>query len=194
MENKKPPKKYTTPNTAEETKIIELIVFNLGDEEFGAAIAQIREIIRIGPITPIPTSPDFIQGVTNVRGEVVIIINLKARFSFLENKEVESKHIIITEQGKNLFGLMVDEVTEVLRVPEKTIKAAPDLVARIDNIFINGVLTIDNRLIILLDLAKVLSETELIQLAQYKKKQPAAEKPKPFKQAESQEPVEVHHA
>jgi len=64
----------------EEGKIIQLIVFNLGDEEFGADIAQVREIIRKGAVTPIPDSPDFIKGVTNVRGEIAVVIDLKRRF------------------------------------------------------------------------------------------------------------------
>jgi len=153
-----------------ESKIVELIVFNLEEEEFAADIEQVREIIRRGNITPIPDSPDFIKGVTNVRGEITVVINLKARFFLLEKREVESKHIVITEQEKNLYGLMVDEVTEVLRIPEKEIKSTPELVTRIDRIYMSGVITLENRLIILIDLAKVLSEEELAKLAEFAQK------------------------
>ena len=145
----------------QEQQIVQLIVFHLEDEEFGVPISEVREIIATGPVTPIPNSPKFIVGVINVRGEVPVVINLKERFCLRKKKEIESKHIVLTEQDKNLFGLLVDEVTEVLRVEENTITKAPDLVTRIHEDYVKGVLTIDNRLILLLDLAKVLSEEDL---------------------------------
>lgn len=154
----------------EEAKIFQLIVFNLGDEEYAADISQVREIIRIGDITSMPDSPEFIKGVTNVRGEITVVIDLKARFFLPINNEVESKHIVITEQEKNLYGLMVDEVTEVLRIPEKEIKPPPELVTRADRIYISGVLTLENRLMMLLDLTKVLSEEELARLSEIRLK------------------------
>lgn len=160
----------------EESKIVELIVFNLGDEEFAAEIEQVREIIRRGTITPIPDSPDFIKGVTNVRGEITVVIDLKERFFLTLKKEVESKHIVITEQEKNLYGLMVDEVSEVLRIPEKEIKSTPELVSRIDRAYMSGVITLENRLVILIDLVKVLSEEELAKLAEFAQKHRPARK------------------
>lgn len=145
----------------QEQQIVQLIVFHLEDEEFGVPISEVREIIATGPVTPIPNSPKFIVGVINVRGEVPVVINLKERFGLRMKKEIESKHIVLTEQYKNLFGLLVDEVTEVLRVEENTISKAPELVTRIHEDYVRGVLTIDNRLILLLDLSKVLSEEDL---------------------------------
>src|SRR5580658_8283112 len=145
----------------QEQHIVQLIVFHLEDEEFGVPISEVREIIATGPVTPIPNSPKFIVGVINVRGEVPVVINLKERFRLRTKKEMESKHIVLTEQDKNLFGLLVDEVTEVLRVEENTITKAPDLVTKIHEDYVKGVLTIDNRLILLLDLPKVLSEEGL---------------------------------
>jgi purine-binding chemotaxis protein CheW len=150
----------------QEQQIVQLIVFHLEDEEFGVPISEVREIIATGPVTPIPNSPKFIVGVINVRGEVPVVINLKERFSLRTKKEIESKHIVLTEQDKNLFGLLVDEVTEVLRVEENTITKAPELVTRIHEDYVKGVLTIDNRLILLLDLAKVLSEEDLERYAE----------------------------
>jgi len=151
--------------TKKEGKVIQLIVFHLGDEEFGADIEQVREIIRAGTVTPIPDSPDFIKGVTNVRGEIAVVIDLKKRF-FLHTKKIEERHIIMTEQEKNLFGLMVDEVSEVLRIPQDEIKDTPELVTRIDRMYISGVLTLENRLVIMLDLSKVLLENELAKLSE----------------------------
>jgi purine-binding chemotaxis protein CheW len=152
----------TTPG--QEAQAIQLIVFKLSDEEFGADIDQVREIIRRTVVTPIPDSPDFIKGVTNVRGEIAVVIDLKSRFFLPSDKNVLEKHIVMTQQEQNLFGLMVDEVTEVLRMQPSGIKPTPELVTRIDRSYISGVITIDDRLIMLLDLAKVLSEAELQKL------------------------------
>ncbi len=172
----------------EEARIIQLIVFDLANEEYGADIGQVREIIRTKTITPIPDSPDFIKGVSNVRGEIPVIIDLKACF-FLPSvkRDVEDRHIIITEQKKNIFGLLVDEVTEVLRVPETDIKPAPELVNQIDREYVSGVITLENRLIILLDLSKVLAEEELARLTEFAQRHRSVEE----KRQTKKEHVEV---
>ena len=153
------------------TEIIQLIVFNLGDEEYGADINQVREIIRTGAITPIPDSPDFIRGMSNVRGEIPVVIDLKACF-FLraDDGETAGKHMVMTEQQKNVFGLLVDEVTEVLRIPETQITPAPELIARIDREYVRGVITLEGRLIILLDLTKVLSGEQIAKLTEFSRR------------------------
>lgn len=163
----------------EEAEIIQLIVFDLGGEEYGADINQVREIIRTGTITPIPDSPDFIKGVSNIRGEIPVIIDLKSRF-FLPpvKREVKDRHIVITEQEKNIFGLLVDEVTEVLRIPQTNIKSAPEMITQIDREYVSGVVTLENRLIILLDLSKVLSEKELARLTEFGQRHRSAEEGK----------------
>lgn len=148
-----------------EAELIQLVVFNLEDEFFGVDINQVREIVRVGEVTPIPDSPNFIKGVTNIRGEIIIVIDLKERFFLPVKKPVESKHIVITGQEGNLYGVLVDEVTEVLRIPRTGIKTTPHLITKIDRTYISGVLTLENRLIMLLDLKKVLSEEDLNKLA-----------------------------
>lgn len=155
--------------TAEETKIVQIIVFKLGGDEYAANIDQVTEIITVGPIAPVPDSPDFIKGVANVRGDIIVAIGLRSRFSMHTGEEVQARHAIITEQDNNLYGLMVDEVTEVLRIPETDIKPAPKLVTQIDGRYIPGVVTRDDRLIILLDLEKVLSAEELVKLSEFAK-------------------------
>src|ERR1700723_3139419 len=104
----------------EKQQIVQLIVFRIGDEEFGVPIGAVQEIIKVGVITPIPDSPVFIKGLINVRGDIVAIIDVRARF-FLSSQEEPSRHIVITKQDGSLFGLMVDEVMEVLRIRESDI-------------------------------------------------------------------------
>ncbi len=148
-----------------EAELIQLVVFSLEDESFGVDINQVREIVRVGVVTPIPDSPNFIKGVSNIRGEIIIVIDLKERFFLPVKKPVESKHIVVTGQEGNLYGVLVDEVTEVLRIPRTGIKTTPHLITKIDRTYISGVVTLENRLIMLLDLKKVLSEEDLNKLA-----------------------------
>ena len=148
-----------------EAELTQLVVFSLEDESFGTDINQVREIVRVGVVTPIPDSPNFIKGVSNIRGEIIIVIDLKERFFLPVKKPVESKHIVVTGQEGNLYGVLVDEVTEVLRIPRTDIKTTPHLITKIDRTYISGVLTLENRLIMLLDLKKVLSEEDLNKLA-----------------------------
>jgi len=152
----------------EEAKIVQHIVFNLGEEEFAVEISEVREIINAEAITPIPDSPEFISGIINIRGNIIAVIDLKARFFLYPKKEAESKHIIITE---NSYGIMVNEVTEILRLSEAAINEAPELVTKIHGEYIKGVITLENRLIILLDFTKVLSEEELVKLTEVSRRE-----------------------
>jgi len=162
-----------TRSRDEQDKIIEFVVFAMGDEEFAADIDQVREVITKGTLTPIPDSPDFVEGITNVRGEITVAVDLKRGLSLKSAREAESKHIVITEQENSLFGLIVDEVTEVLRIPESRIKPTPEAVTRMKRVYISGVITVEDRLIILLDLSKVLSTESLEQLAELQSQQQA---------------------
>lgn len=154
------------PGIYGEEKLMQFVVFSLGDEEFGVDIEQVSEIVRIGKFAPIPDSPEFIRGLTNVRGTIIAVIDLKKRFSLEAQEGAEGKHIIITREQKNILGILVDEVTEVLRVAQKEIRPAPGVTSVIHKRYMSGVITVGERMIILLDLKSVLSENELEKLAQ----------------------------
>jgi len=163
------PKKKTI--TEEEVKaaekLIQLVVFSLGGEEYGLPITEVKEIMKTGEITFVPNAPDFIRGIINLRGKIVVVIDLENRFLIEREKEWKGKHIIIIERGENTFGLMVDEVTEVLRLAEEQIKEAPEIITKkIHADYLQGVGTLENRLIIILNLDAVLSEEELAKLSQ----------------------------
>lgn len=157
---------HTTTGAFSEEKLVQFVVFNLGDEEFGVDIEQVSEIVRIGKFASIPDSPEFIRGLTNVRGTIIAVIDLKKRFALREEKGVKGKHIIITREQKNLLGILVDEVTEVLRVAQQEIMPTPGMTTVIHKKYMSGVITVGERMIILLDLKSVLSEEELEKLAQ----------------------------
>jgi purine-binding chemotaxis protein CheW len=149
--------------------VIQLIIFRAGHEVFGVKIDAVREIIKMGVITTIPESPEFIKGIINVRGEIVTAIDVKSRFNLPATENVEEKHIVVTKQGENLFGLIVDEVIEVLRIMKKDIQISPPLLDRINEKYVGGIISHDDQLIILLDLEQVLSYQDLINLSHLKK-------------------------
>jgi purine-binding chemotaxis protein CheW len=144
-----------------EPKIAQFIVFRLAGEDFGIPIGDVREIIRGMPLTPVPGTLACVKGLINVRGEIAAVIDLTIRFGLPVKKRFDPKHLVITAQGKNLFALMVDEVTEVLRIAVTEIKSAPDVSAKMEPSAVTGIVTRGGRLIILLDLAKALAEESL---------------------------------
>lgn len=166
-----------TSANADTQTILQLIIFRSGNEEFGVDINAVREIIKVGLVTPIPNSPKYIKGIINVRGEIVTIIDIKSRFN-LDGEESAPKHIVVTKQEEGLFGLMVDEVSEVLRIQNNEIKAPPSIMTNIHKKYVTGVLTHQNRLIILLDLNKVLSQNDLLEYTQTGKRKKNNEKNK----------------
>jgi purine-binding chemotaxis protein CheW len=169
-------------------ELVQLIVFALADEEYGVGIGDVKEIIRTGDVTQIPDSPGFIAGVINVRGSIIPVLDLSEMFFLAEGKE--SKHIIVTEQGENTFGLMVDGVTAVLRVDGGEIKPAPKVIkSKIHGDYLKGVVPVKDRLVTLLDFKKMLSDEEFARLDELTMKQHGKIKPKKKKEKTVEESV-----
>lgn len=163
-------------------KEVQIVVFNLAKEEYAVEIHQAREIIKTPDITPVPNAPNFIKGIINLRGKIVIVIDLRSRFHL---EATTGKHVMIAEVGGSLFGLVVDEVAEILRVDEKFIKKAPSIIAtKIHHEYLKGVAVIGERLIIILDLEKALAEKELVKMIELAEE---AETKKPGKEKEEKE-------
>ncbi len=147
----------------EETR--QLVIFKLGDEEFGVDILKVREIERLGQgVTRVPKSPVFVEGVINLRGEIVPIVDLRKRFGLVVHAIGHESRIVIVEVDGNQIGMMVDQVMEVLRVPVSSIELAPSITKGVDAYFLSGVVKIGERLVILLDLERALSAEEIKQL------------------------------
>ena len=145
--------------------LLQLVIFQLGGEEFGVEIMQVQEIIRMPEITRIPQSPVYVEGVINLRGKIIVVINLDTRFD-LNSKELDDdSRIIIVEVGDNVVGMVVDSVSEVLRLSTSNVEPAPEIIsAKIKADYLKGVGKLDDRLLILLDLERVLSDEEMSQL------------------------------
>ena len=151
-------------NKAINSELIQLVTFKLGNEEFGVDIFKVREINKMMKITKVPDSPAFVEGVVNLRGSVTPIIDLRSRLGLYEKEADEKTSIIVVELANTAIGMIVDEVKEVLRIPSDITEPPPALVSGIDSDYITGVAKLENRLLILLDLDKILSLKETAQL------------------------------
>jgi purine-binding chemotaxis protein CheW len=152
-------------------KTLQAVTFALGSEEYGVDIAQVQEINRMVTITHVPRAPKFMEGVINLRGQLIPIIDLRTRFGMQRSERTKNTRIVVTEIGNKRIGMVVDSVSEVLRIPVEQIEDAPDLVAGVDTEYIRGVGKMGDRLIIMLDLGRVISGSEKAEL---QKLQPAA--------------------
>jgi purine-binding chemotaxis protein CheW len=145
-------------------KTFQAVTFALGGEEYGIDIAQVQEINRMVTITKVPRAPQFMEGVINLRGRLIPIIDLRTRFGMDRSEPTKDTRIVVTEIGSRSVGMVVDSVSEVLRIPVEQIEDAPDLVAGVDTEYIRGVGKMGDRLIIMLDLGRVISAGEKTEL------------------------------
>ena len=140
----------------------QLVVFKIGDEEFGVDISQVREIVRLIEITYMPKSPEFIEGVVNLRGQIVAILDLAKRLGLTGLPRTDTSRIIIIEIGDNTVGMIVDSVSEVLRLSYDDVEDVPGLIETgVPEHYIRGVGKLKDRLLVLLDLHNVLSHEEV---------------------------------
>lgn len=143
-----------------EGDLLQLVTFNIGDEEFGVEILKVQEIIRMMGITRVPRAPDFVEGVINLRGKVIPIIDLRKRFGMKSQDHDKHTRIIVIEINKVIVGFVVDSVSEVLRIPSSTVEPPPTIISGIESEYISGVGKLADRLLILLDLDRLLSKGE----------------------------------
>ena len=143
-------------------KEIQVVIFRLGREELGARIEQVKEIIEMTYITRMPKAPSFIEGVINLRGEVVAVIDLARRFDIPASERGEETRIVVVDVDNNIVGMIVDSVPEVLKISAENIDPTPTLIeSRIDTSYIEGIGKLDERIFVLLNLSKVLSPEEV---------------------------------
>ncbi len=145
-------------------KEYQFVVFRLGNEEYGVPITQVKEINRLTTTTKVPRSPVFVEGIINLRGQIIPIVDMKKRFELILTEYTGDARIIVIQVGQNTFGVEVDSVSEVLRINSSNIEPAPHIVCSIDSKYITGVAKVGERLLILLDLDQLLNDEEKAQL------------------------------
>jgi purine-binding chemotaxis protein CheW len=141
--------------TAEATE--HLATFFLGREEYGVDVRLVQEIIRVTDITQVPRAPGFIKGVINLRGRIIPVVDLRRKLNLGEVQITKHSRIVVVKVRDRLVGLLVDGASQVLKVAVSTIEQAPEEVVEIDANYIRGVAKLQNRLIILMDLQKILA-------------------------------------
>lgn len=142
---------------AGQDEVLQIITFKVGKEEFSISILEVQEIIRITEVTSVPNSPPFVEGVINLRGKVIPVIDSRKRFGLPETEKTEASRIIVVESDGKIVGLIVDSVTEVLQLSRSTVEPPPDIAGGVDSDYIDGVGKYDDRLVILLNLSKLLN-------------------------------------
>jgi purine-binding chemotaxis protein CheW len=138
----------------------QLVVFQLGAELYGVDIARVHEIIRLQSITRVPRAPSFVEGVINLRGKVIPVVDLRRRFGLPIAEHSRATRTVVVEIGDQVVGIIVDSVSEVLRVSTSTVEPPSPVVAGIDSEYLHGIAKLPERLVILLDLDRVLAREE----------------------------------
>ncbi len=142
-------------------ELIQLVSFNLEKEEYGINVLLVREIIRMLNITRVPNTPHYVEGVINLRGKVIPIINLRKKFDLMDSEYDKRTRIMVMEVVGELMGFIVDEVSEVIRISEKEIQPPPPAVSSgIEQECMAGVINQADRLLVLLDLERMFSADE----------------------------------
>jgi purine-binding chemotaxis protein CheW len=143
----------------------QLVVFELANELFGVDIGAVESIIKMQTITRVPQSPEFVEGVINLRGKVLPVIDLRLRFGLPAVEVTKSNRIMVVSIDGSEVGMIVDGVSEVLSISDGDVEPPPAMATTVNSTFIVGIAKIDTRLVILLDLKKILSLEEQASLA-----------------------------
>lgn len=154
---------HITATSASE-ELLQLVSFHIGTEEFGLDILRVQEINRMVEITRVPNAPPFVTGVINLRGRVIPIVDLRERFGLARKENDKNTRIIVVELKGRVVGFVVDSVQEVLRIPKSITEPPPPMVAGIGSEYITAVGKLEDRLLILIDLERILTTTEQEQL------------------------------
>ncbi len=135
----------------------QLVVFDLADEAYGVNIGSVREIIRMQEITRVPRTPDYVEGVINLRGKVIPVIDMRKRFGFPAAERTKDTRIVVIDIGGADIGATVDAVSEVLRLSSDAIEPPMSVITTADSDYLLGIAKLETRLIILLDLQRALA-------------------------------------
>lgn len=152
-----------------EKKEREVLVFNLSNEEMGLDISCVREVLKAQKIHPLPKAPGFIEGVINLRGHIIVVIDLRRKFNFPAANDRPNTRIIICSVNKFIVGLMVDGVSGVLSLPEENIEPPPRVISmQIENSYIKGIARFGEKVIVLFNLEQIFTKAEINGLSKMK--------------------------
>ena len=139
-------------------ELVQLVSFKLGKEEFGIDILQVQEINRMVEITQIPDAPSYVEGIINLRDKVIPVIDLRKKLGLEATEHCKETRIVVMDVNGRMTGMIVDSVSEVLRAPKSTIEPPPQMVNSVNADYLSGVVKLEGRLLILLDISKIAGE------------------------------------
>ena len=145
-------------------KDLQVVGFRIGSETFGVRIASVREIVRVPEITSVPNAPEAIEGVINLRGKIIPVMDLRKRFGSPNVQPDKKNRILVVELEKRLLGLIVNSASEVIKIPPSEIEPPGTVFAEGESNYVTGVGKLNGRLIILLDIEKLLHRPEFKRL------------------------------
>ncbi|HEY3064472.1 MAG TPA: chemotaxis protein CheW [Methylomirabilota bacterium] len=138
------------------------LTFTMAGEEYGVEILKVQEIKGYSAVTPIPNTPAYVKGVMNLRGTIIPVIDLRAKLAMAQSQYNQFTAIVVLTVGAKTMGLVVDAVSDVLKIPHAEIQAAPDFGAAVDARFISGMAKAGDKLVVLLDIERVLGGEEAV--------------------------------
>lgn len=141
-------------------KELQIVGFRIGNETYGVRIGSVREIVRVPEITSVPSAPDLVEGVINLRGKIIPVMDLRKRFGSAAVQPDKKNRILVVELDNKLVGLIVSSASEVLKIPPSEIESPGSVFAEGESNYVTGVGKLKGRLIILLDIARLLRQPE----------------------------------
>jgi purine-binding chemotaxis protein CheW len=143
---------------------LQMINFTVGGDEYAVEIQKVREVINFREITQLPKAPGFVKGIINLRGEVIPVIDLREKFGLAHEQYSALTNVVIAEIGRKAVGVVVDEVRHVIRVPADEVAPSPPFIGGLSSRYVSGVAKLGERLIVVLDMEKILTAEEMIRL------------------------------
>ena len=153
---------------------LHIVGFRIGRETFGIPIDLVHEIVRVPEITYVPDSPEYVEGVINLRGKIVSVVDLRKRFNEKQISSTKKNRILVAEVDGKLVGLIVDSASEVLKIPDTSVDLPPTMFDEGELQYVTGVGKLNGRLIILIDLTRILRKGELRKVSAVAEEQTAA--------------------
>ncbi|WP_285359144.1 chemotaxis protein CheW, partial [Vibrio sp. D406a] len=150
---------------ASNDEVLQWVTFQLEEETYGINVMQVREVLRYTEIAPVPGAPDYVLGIINLRGNVVTVIDTRSRFGLMEGEVTDNTRIIVIESERQVIGILVDSVAEVVYLRSSEIDTTPSVGTDESAKFIQGVSNRDGKLLILVDLNKLLTDDEWDEMA-----------------------------
>jgi purine-binding chemotaxis protein CheW len=148
-------------------EVLQWVTFHLEEETYGINVMQVQEVLRYSEIAPVPGAPAYVLGIINLRGNVVTVIDTRTRFGLNRAEVTDNSRIVIIEAEKQVIGILVDSVAEVVYLRSSEIDSAPNIGTEESAKFIQGVSNRDDELLILVDLNKLLSDEEWDELSNF---------------------------